>query len=216
MDYLYTARPVEAKALQHPEFAKRDIKGMTSGMLEKIHMVGVPGAKQLAYDGYVANLPAFLYATSVHAKVYCHKNWYKANISLNLTIPLRLPTLTVSSPTLLKKEQDKDNFKASLTVPVEVIRGPMGESYIIRNPTHSLLKTLNPLVHHKTPSLPDATSFYGLISYLTTTKILSLFLATHSYPAFPSPGSSNDVVGSFANLDFPLGLSSVISNYKGL
>jgi len=75
MSNIYTANSVEAKAIQHPEFTKRDLKGLTSGQLEKIHMVGVPGGTQLAYDGYIRNLPAFLHATAIGSKVTCSHNW---------------------------------------------------------------------------------------------------------------------------------------------
>jgi hypothetical protein len=216
MSNIYTANPVEAKTIQHPEFTKRDLKGMTSGQLERIHMVGVPGGKQLAYDGYIRNLPAFLHATAVHAKVSCTQQWFKAKLPSALIIPLPLPTLTISSPVALKKEEQEEAFKASLGVAVETTRGPLGKAYIIRHPTYSLLKVLAAKVHLQTPSLPDATSFFGITSYITTIRILSLFLSVHTYPAYQTAGGDYSDYMHDIVMDYPYGYHSPGRNYFGL
>jgi hypothetical protein len=69
MNYIYTGDALQARSVQSPQFQKRGIEGLTTGKLEDLDIVGVPGLKQLAYDGYLSNLPAFLKATAVGAKV---------------------------------------------------------------------------------------------------------------------------------------------------
>lgn len=216
MSNIYTANSVEAKAIQHPEFTKRDLKGLTSGQLEKIHMVGVPGGTQLAYDGYIRNLPAFLHATAIGSKVTCSHNWFKAKLPTALIIPLPLPTLMVSSPVPLKSEEKEEAFKTSLHHSVETARGPLGKAYIIRSPYFTLLKEIAGKVHHQTPSLPDATSFFGMTSYITTLRILSLFLAVHTYPAYQTEDKTLSEHMDDMIIDYPDGFFSPSKSYRGM
>jgi len=69
MPYVYTAKSLEARSIQSPEYARRDIKGLTTGRLEELQFVGLASQSQVAYDGYVRNLPSFLKATAMGAKV---------------------------------------------------------------------------------------------------------------------------------------------------
>lgn len=75
MPYLYTAKNLEAKAIQNPDFMNREIVGYTTGKLEEMQLVGIAAEKQIAYDGYISNLPAFLRATADQAKVACSRIW---------------------------------------------------------------------------------------------------------------------------------------------
>jgi len=97
---LFTASPLQGRAVQSPAFQKRGIDGLTAGRLNQINHVGIAVEKQIAYDGYVTNLPAFLFATSVNKKVDATKTWYKAKLSSDLTIPLPLPPLCILPKTL--------------------------------------------------------------------------------------------------------------------
>jgi hypothetical protein len=90
---IYTATPLTGKAVQSPAFQKKGIEGYTAGRLAQIHHVGVAAEKQLAYDGYVANLPAFLHATAVQTKVVTTKTWYPTPLNNEHTIPLALSSL---------------------------------------------------------------------------------------------------------------------------
>jgi hypothetical protein len=90
---LYTATPLTGKAVQSPVFQKKGIEGLTAGRLAQLHHVGIAVEKQLAYDGYISNLPAFLFATSVNAKVSATQVWYKPALNNEHVIPLSLPPL---------------------------------------------------------------------------------------------------------------------------
>jgi hypothetical protein len=65
--------------------------------LEQIHHVGVAVEKQIAYDGYITNLPAFLHATVTQSKVSTKAGWYPIKLSPDTLIPLLYPPLVVSS-----------------------------------------------------------------------------------------------------------------------
>jgi len=94
---LYTASPLLGKAVQSPIFQKKGIEGLTAGKLTQIHHVGFAIEKQLAYDGYVANLPAFLHATAVQKKTVTSAIYYPTPLSNDLTLPVPLPPLCVST-----------------------------------------------------------------------------------------------------------------------
>jgi hypothetical protein len=70
---------------------------MTSGRLEQIVHVGLAVEKQIAYDGYIANLPAFLAATALQKKVSTGHGWFKASLPLDHLVPIPFPPLVVSS-----------------------------------------------------------------------------------------------------------------------
>jgi len=61
MPFLYTAAKLTSKFGAPADFSSRKIEGLTTGELTKLEYIGVPTAKQVAYDNYVTNLPAFLY-----------------------------------------------------------------------------------------------------------------------------------------------------------
>lgn len=186
---IYTATPLTGKAIQSPAFQKKGIEGLTAGRLTQLYHVGVTVEKQLAYDGYMSNLPAFLHATSVQKKVTANQIWYKSTLSNDLTVPLPLPPLCILRNTPYKNDEEKSAFRASLgAIELEETRGIKGTFYILRKPTLDLISTL-PLttIDPNAPSPQDATSLGGLLSFVQTIKTISLFLAVHSYPYKQTP-----------------------------
>jgi len=97
MPLLYTAATISAKKIQAPAFTKRGLDGLTSGRLGQIQHVGMAVEKQIAYDGYITNLPAFMHATAVQATVSCKTTWFPPKIDANHLIPFELPPLVVSA-----------------------------------------------------------------------------------------------------------------------
>jgi hypothetical protein len=183
MPLLYTASTVAAKRVQNPAFTRRGLDGLTSGRLEQIQHVGLAAEKQIAYDGYITNLPAFLHATSSQKRVTTAHGWFLARIDIDKLIPIPFPPLVLSSRTPFPNEEAKNKFKLSLGEGVEEIRSPKGMTFVIRNVTADTLKKLPySSIDPNTLSPNDATSLTGLKSFVLTLKIISLFLATHTYP----------------------------------
>jgi hypothetical protein len=205
MPYLYTASPIAAKRVQNPAFTRKGLDGMTSGRLEQIQHVGLAVEKQVAYDGYITNLPAFLHATAVQAKVSTAKGWYLAKLDMAKLIPLPLPPLAISARSAFPNEEAKNKFKLSLGEAVEEVRAPRGMSFVIRSPTPSILSalpysTLDP----NTASTPDATSLLGMKSFVLTLKIISLFLSTHTYPYKQTPADRGENYGRDTAFAWPV------------
>jgi hypothetical protein len=101
MPYIYTASPIAAKKIQAPAFTKRKIDGFTTGRLDQIHQVGLAIEKQIAYDAYITNLPAFLHATGIQSKVAIGQVWYPARLDFSKALPIALPPLCISSRKLM-------------------------------------------------------------------------------------------------------------------
>jgi hypothetical protein len=165
MPLLYTANSIQAKRVQNPAFTKKGLDGLTSGRLESIHHVGLAVEKQIAYDGYITNLPAFLHATVVQAKVSTSGQWFPIRLPLDKLLPIPFPPLAISSKQPFRNEEEKIQFKMSLGENVEELRSPKGISFVIRSPSSSILQKLPyPTIDPFTPSTADATSLFGLRS----------------------------------------------------
>jgi len=194
MPYLYTSIKLGTKAIQSPDYQRREIAGLSVARLEDVGMLGVPSAKQLAYDGYLTNLPAFLKATASQKRQPCHKIWFTATLPSVNFIPLQLPPLMVNPVRPIRTEDERNAFKESLNHPSETIKGPQGEAYLLRNITPSIIANLPRACNPNTPSTPDATSLAGMQSYFMALRILSLFLSTHTYPAYPTDEEDSEPI----------------------
>jgi len=213
---LYTASPLLGKAVQSPIFQKKGIEGLTAGKLTQIHHVGFAIEKQVAYDGYVANLPAFLHATAVQKKTVTSAIYYPTPLSNDLTLPVPLPPLCVLARRPFKNEEEKLAFRATLgELEIEEAKGPKGAYFIIRKP---LLSDLNKLplntIDPNAPSPVDATSVSGMISFIKTVKIISLFLSTHTYPYKQSGSDSSELTGDALALAWKKAECRMMTNYK--
>jgi hypothetical protein len=122
---LYTASPLTGKAVQSPIFQKKGIDGLTAGKLAQIHHVGFAVEKQVAYDGYVANLPAFLHATAVQHKVTTSAAYYPTPLSNDNTLPIPLPPLCVSTTLYLRKPCMPDSCMCPIRRVLRTLTGVM-------------------------------------------------------------------------------------------
>jgi hypothetical protein len=82
-----------------------------------------------------------------------------------------------------KNEEDETAFVKALPGDVAPTVYLKRKCYVLRSTKPSQLSTL-PKLDPNVPSSPDSVSLSGMQQYLTTVKILTLFLATHTYPAF--------------------------------
>jgi len=189
---LYSSK-LAAKAIQAPEFVTREITGETTARAGDCVIIGFPTVKQLAYDEYRSNICAFLYATAVQQKVVCDAVYYLPQLKPDSFIPLSMPPLVVAPLDPLLNDDARTTFLKSLGAEAETIKYINSVGYLINNITFEQLQKL-PRVNAIAPSPPNATSLFGLKQYLVTVKAISLFLATHSYPAFTSEDEEESLV----------------------
>lgn len=151
----------------------------------------------------MSNLPAFLYATSIGKKVLCAQQYYIPKLPINKILSFEIPPIFVSSKVGLKTDADKAVFAAK--VGGEPIKYGNRETYCINKPTmESVLSLPISELDPNTPSPPNATSILGFRSLLTTWKIITLFLATQTYPAFTSEEQISDANNADVDLVIPL------------
>jgi len=74
-------------------FLQRNISGLTQTQVSKAGFYAQADVSQLAYDGYRANISAFLFATHMSSKVDTHKRAYPLSILRTPDLPLSLPPI---------------------------------------------------------------------------------------------------------------------------
>jgi len=184
MTSVYTSVPLSSKIIQSPDYVARNISGETAARPGELTIIGFPHAKQVAYDNYLINLNGFLYATSVQAKVACDVLYYLPKIDPVLLVPLPLPSLVVSPVEPLRSEEVRTEFMRLLGRESKIIKFINTQYFLLENISVQEVQALPKGLDPNPPSPSNATSLFGMKQYLTAMKIISLFLATHTYPAF--------------------------------
>jgi len=187
---LYTSQPLSNKAVQSPDYVQRGLDGRNTGRLEELHFVGIPTSIQPLYPQYVGNLPAFLTATATRRKVTCGGTYYPT-IEPSLLLPISLPPLTLAPLKPFNKDEDKAAFMSKLPGDTLTTVYLKRECYVVKDLDASALTNL-PATDPNVPSSPDAVSLAGMRQLLSTLKIITLFLATHTYPAFQTDDGEGD------------------------
>jgi hypothetical protein len=192
MPFVYTGAPLSRKAIQSNEYRQREITGLTTGDLSKLLFLGIPTSNQIAYDGYLANLPAFLHSTATQARVNCSAKYFRSNVDHQALLPLPLPSLGFFADAPIRNETEKGQFMNKIGNNVRVHRFGNRDLFIIDRPTPAIVMDL-PLdeLDYDSPTPDNCTNLTGIFSYLTTLKIITLFLSTHTYPAFQTPDGSD-------------------------
>jgi hypothetical protein len=198
MSPIYTSSVLRNNAVQAPVFMQKELEGQNTGRLEDIHMVGIPQEMQPHYPQYIANLPAFLTATAIQRKVTCG-NTYFFTMDPKLLIPLSLPPLTIAPIKPFGKEEDEAAFLQKLPGVVTPTVYLRRKTYVVSSLTAEQVAKLPP-IDPNVPASSDSTSLIGMRQYLTTLKILSTFLATHTYPAFATEADDGQMTPSDIDL----------------
>jgi hypothetical protein len=190
MQPIYTSKRLPNKAIQSADYVQRGLDGLTTGRLEDLFFVGRPHVVQPLYAQYVGNLPAFLYSTAIHRKVTCGGTYWPP-LALEKMLPLALPPLTLAPVKPFTKDEDKASYKEKLPQNTITTTYLKRECYVVPTPTVDLMKNIPP-ADRNVPSSSDSVSLSGMQAFLTTLKIVSLFLATHTYPAFQTDQDDGD------------------------
>jgi hypothetical protein len=213
---VYTAQAITGKAVQAIEFSRRGLDGYTTGNLENMHLIGVPTVSQLAYSGYLQNLPAFLRATTTGKKVSTASNFYAITVQPSDMVPIPLPPVVTSMKKPSSKDEDKARFKESLRGDVEMVRYAGKDVFVMRGLSYLDLEHLPyAAMDINTPSSNDTTHIIGAKSFVFTVKILTAMLATHSYPAFQSEDAALATQETMANIIVPAPQVKVIPGFRG-
>jgi hypothetical protein len=89
----YTAAFIQPNELQAPSFSMRGIKQFTQSTLTDVSIYGKSHISRSAYDGYRANLEAFLYATCHGTKTSVTYFGFPLSNVTTVPFPLRRPVI---------------------------------------------------------------------------------------------------------------------------
>jgi hypothetical protein len=90
---IYTASLTKSSAAQHMSFSQRGLSGLTQDRMSNVTIYGRPDEHQLAYDGYRANIEAFIAATAANKKTTTTADSYPIPLELTTSLPLALPKI---------------------------------------------------------------------------------------------------------------------------
>jgi len=196
---IYTAVTTKGNAGQHMAYSQRGLQNLTQDRMSNIVLHGKPDKHQLAYDGYRANIEAFLFATATKAKVTTSAISYPLPLEPSFPlIPLPLPKVVFR---LAKKPTPEQltRFKAGMAEAglEEMAVGKGDPVFLLRKPTMKHLTLVLPKL--ALPIAPNVEGFASVESAFWGAKlhvILSLLLATQTYPY--SHGDDADMGGEGA------------------
>jgi hypothetical protein len=180
---IYTALTISVSGAQTVAFSQRGINGLTQGKMSDLPLIGKADERQLAFDGYKANIDAFIAATANNKKVKSNSANLSIPDSYTPQFPLARPGVMfrtpVDSPSYLTKL--KETFKAFN--PLEHVAGKGPKVLSLDNPSFTLLKKTILKVSKGNSPAPypycnaDA-SHHAMILY----QCIDAFLATNTYP----------------------------------
>jgi hypothetical protein len=192
---IYTALGLSNdKVPQHHAFQQRKLNNLTQAKMSDLTIHGKPVSPQVAYDGYRANIEAFLWATAKNQSVSTVFSQYPLP-NFDYTFPLRVPKLS-----FLLKDKPTDQGKARMLSGwdkygiKEISMSKTVKGYTIDNPDFSLLLTLRrvAVLEMGTPEgyATVASTIYTQFLY----KIIDLFCSVNTYPAFSAEEDSSGEV----------------------
>jgi hypothetical protein len=199
---IYLAKHVQSSFSGPSLFRERGISGFVPGKISELAIVGIPRERELAYDGYFRNIDAFLYATAKKDKVWCHLPGYTADFQISPSIHFKFPPVDfVPSFTVTSDGEDKLVTKLG----AGTSKNRVGKT-VVYNITRELgreeLDKLISAASDNYASGPDSVTPIGLRAGRFLQNVISAFLATHSYAAFPREKKGNEGTSEMRILRF--------------
>jgi len=149
----------------------------------KIPLRGLYRIAQTGYSEYASNLPAFMYATERQQNVPLGREGYPVLTSAADVISLSLPKIYVQYKGI---KDIPENLKRATEVQSISVKDKTVRAYLIeyKAGTYGLINQSG----YEPGAFPIANTILAddLLTLITVLRILSSFLRTHKYPAFPT------------------------------
>lgn len=181
---LYIAGTQSAITPSTAAFRNRNLPGLTIAKLSSIGVLSKPRETQIAYDGYVRNIEAFVYATIVKKKVLVNAPHFPIPKDYVPTVPIPLPRVifrlaTKPTPTQVEKMKNKLSNEG-----IEVVQLGKGDAcYTLTKPSWSTI--VNILGKGAMPMCARIDGYAQVESILPILQVYQFidgFLATNTYP----------------------------------
>lgn len=189
---VYTCKGLSGNQNPILEFARKGLK-LTSSTLSAAGIVGHPDRKQLAFGSYMHNIADFMHATETQKKITLGATGHAIDIPYSEALQVKPPPVGVSFKKDKKPSQDvilewfnRRGCHSTIHQGITV--------YIFPEPAGDMLEKLVDLeceVNTRTPA--GIMNIEGYSAWVMVWKIITLFLATHTYPAFTSSLDDSEV-----------------------
>jgi hypothetical protein len=170
---IYTARLLKGNQRPSPQFREKGLDTLTPSSAGDCEVRGFPHKKQIAFDAYVQNLSAFLFATQNRAKVSVNAPGFVVTIPLDDCLSIGYPPLGVT----FERKRTRDQIAAyDQEYGCRVIQNSGQEIIIFDKPTPSLAKKIREDGALATARVPNGvSSLAGLQAWMFVWKIVTLF-----------------------------------------
>lgn len=200
----YIALPVSKNQRPHPVFHLRGISGHTQGTASSIGMTGISKERELAYDGYRANIDVFIAATNrqerLSTTLLCAPFLKQRGF-----LPLKYPSVTFAVKTKLSSDQED-----------QLVNKMRGGSYKEKVGQRTKFIVTKPLPESAERYLgihdpdfntggPNEVTPRGFKVLCFLNQAIFEFLATNTYPAFRGDSDENIMGDDFAEITFAYG-----------
>lgn len=195
---IYTCKGLVGNQKPILDFAKKGLD-LTSSSLSAAGIIGHPDRKQLAFAPYVQNLPDFMYATWTQTKVVIGSPGHALEMPYSSAIQYKAPPVGVSFKTANKPAdgvvqdwmRNGGHYVQHQNTKVFVFPGSSGQFLESLIDMHAEVNTRCPA---------GVMNIEGYSAWVTVWKIITLFLSTHTYPAFMSKLDDPNVVQPYGEV----------------
>jgi hypothetical protein len=158
----------------------------------------------VAYDGYSANIEAFLCATARKERLYCDLPHYPITGYTSITVPIALPRTIFTFKSKPSADAVKKMMKAAEKMGIEEIQLGKGTFYTIEKPSIEFLAKISPGCPPACSNLEDYSQLGSTMQFYILVQIADLFLSTNTYSYRPVNNASldNDTLDSNVALDY--------------
>jgi hypothetical protein len=174
---IYLAPTIAFNSAQTAIFKEKKLINQTKGPLKDVKVFATPTLRQIAYDGYIRNFDAFIYATAVQQKVLTTAPGYHFTLADDALYPIQLPMIAFNPNGQLGPDE-VSNFRKLCEGVAEKTTLGRNTMYTIRRPTIAQCKALYPFSNTTMATPGGCTSLQGAAFILTTVKILTAALST--------------------------------------
>jgi hypothetical protein len=170
---IYTARTLKGNQRPSPLFREKGLIALTPSSAGDCEVRGFPHQKQIAFDAYVQNISAFLFATQMKTKVSVNAPGFYITLPTADTIIPEYPPLGVT----FDRKRTKDQIQAyDQEYGCRVIQNSGQEIIIFDRVSPELAKKVRGDGAQPTARVPNGVStLQGLQAYIFSWKVVTLF-----------------------------------------
>lgn len=140
------------------------------------------GYTQIAYAGYKSNIAVFLHATVVHKRTVITDSGYPLPLPADQLVPFLLPHVSFYHTS--ESRATIEAFKEPYATRMREVPHGKKSMLVLTDYTLNDLAEISSSVSTSVRGPIGTTSLEGLRGYLTALKIMTVFLATHTYPGY--------------------------------